>query len=94
MRLVPGLRTVEGYIDGVQIGAWDCWEGQGLVLSHRDWIIARIADYVGPEAKSDTDDPRTRTQAALDTMVEHFFEEFPVTDQITVTDGKAPYHIT
>jgi hypothetical protein len=83
--LVPPLYAVEGYIDGLRAGATDCWEGVAAVLRHSDQIVGRIASYVGPDAHtwmSDTDDPRTRTKEAFDTMVEHFFDEYPETPQM------------
>lgn len=81
--LVPGLNRVEGFISGLRADADCCWEGHAAIVLHRDEILRRIAHYVGPNAKtwmSKTEDPRTRTQEAYDTMVEHFFEECPDND--------------
>ena len=81
--LVPGLKCIEGFISGLQVDADCCWEGHAAIVLHRDEILRRIAHYVGPKAEtwmSETEDPRTRTQEAYDTVVKHFFEECPDND--------------
>ncbi len=78
--LVPGLHYVDGYFAGLTADANDCWEGHAAVTLHRENILREIAGCVGPNARPETVNPLTRTQAAYDTMVEHFFAEYPPDD--------------
>ena len=71
--VVPELRSIEGFIDGLQADAEDCWEGHAVVLTHRDEILRQIAHYIGPRA--DTVNPVAGTQEAYDVAVKHFLGE-------------------